>query len=41
MARTMAAQALEDLVVANGAERSVTQVAVEILERLGWPVPEA
>jgi hypothetical protein len=41
MAQTMAERALEDIVVANGGGRTVTEVAVEILERLGWPVPEA
>jgi hypothetical protein len=40
MAETMAAQDLGDLVVANGAGRSVTEVALDILQRLGWPVPE-
>ena len=40
LATTIAAQQLEDFVVSNDPERTVTEVAIEILERLDWPVPE-
>jgi dephospho-CoA kinase len=30
---------LEDFTVDNGAGRSVTTVALEVLDKLGWPVP--
>jgi chloramphenicol 3-O-phosphotransferase len=40
IATTIAAQQLEDFVVSNGPERTVTEVAIDILEKLSWPVPE-
>jgi chloramphenicol 3-O-phosphotransferase len=40
IAATIAAQELEDFVVANGPDRSVTEVATDILTRLAWPVPD-
>lgn len=40
IAADLAAQRLEDLVVDNGAGRSVTDVALEILDALSWPVPD-
>jgi predicted kinase len=45
LSRTLAAEidelALEDFVVDNGPDRSVTDVAREVAERVGWPVPPA
>ena len=31
---------LDDFVISNGSDRSVTEVGLEILKRLDWPVPE-
>lgn len=39
IAVTIATQQLEEFVVPNGPERTVTEVALDILERLSWPVP--
>jgi hypothetical protein len=40
VATTLAAQRLEDFVVPNGPERTVTEVATDILRRLSWSTPE-
>lgn len=45
LSRTLAAEIderpFEDFAVENGPDRSVTPVAREVAERVGWPVPPA